>query len=54
MGLLTNDRTLKERISWFTTLIMVAFHLGAIAALFMFSWKALGVALFLWWISGSL
>ena len=38
----------------FTTLIMVAFHIGAVAALFMFSWKALGVALAFYWIAGSL
>jgi len=54
MGLFENDRTFKERISWFTTFIMVVFHLCAVAALFMFNWKALGVAVFLWWVSGSL
>jgi fatty-acid desaturase len=54
MGLLKQDRTFTEHISWFTTFIMIAFHLGAIAALFMFSWKALALAIFLWWVSGSL
>src|SRR5215467_12407542 len=33
---------------------MVAFHIGAVAALFMFSWKGLFVSMLLWWISGSL
>jgi len=33
---------------------MLAFHLGAIAALFMFSWKGLAIALFLWWLTGSM
>jgi len=33
---------------------MIIFHIGAVAALFMFSWKALFVSLFLWWVSGSL
>jgi len=33
---------------------MVIFHIGAIAALFMFSWQALVVSLVLWWVSGSL
>ncbi|MGC2745551.1 MAG: fatty acid desaturase, partial [Candidatus Angelobacter sp.] len=33
---------------------MVAFHIGAVAALFMFTWKAFFVALFLWWVAGSL
>jgi stearoyl-CoA desaturase (delta-9 desaturase) len=32
---------------------MVLFHIGAIAALFFFSWKALFVALFLYWVAGS-
>jgi stearoyl-CoA desaturase (delta-9 desaturase) len=32
---------------------MLMFHIGAVAALFMFSWKAVGVALLLWWIVGS-
>jgi sn-1 stearoyl-lipid 9-desaturase len=43
-----------NEINWITTIFMVAFHLGAIAALFFFTWKALFVACFLWWISGSL
>jgi stearoyl-CoA desaturase (delta-9 desaturase) len=34
--------------------VMVVFHIGAIAALFFFSWKAAALALFLWWVSGSL
>jgi stearoyl-CoA desaturase (delta-9 desaturase) len=50
----TGDRTFREPISPLTTAIMVLFHVGAVAALFMFSWKALAVALLLWWISGSL
>jgi sn-1 stearoyl-lipid 9-desaturase len=33
---------------------MALFHLGAVAALFFFTWQALSVALFLWWVSGSL
>jgi fatty-acid desaturase len=48
------DRTFTEPISPITTLFMLVFHLGAVAALFMFSWKALGLAVLLWWISGSL
>lgn len=30
--------------NWFTTLFMAAFHIGAIAALFCFSWKAFAVS----------
>jgi fatty-acid desaturase len=41
-------------INWLTTMFMVIFHIGAIAALFMFSWKALFVGLFFYWVAGSL
>ena len=41
-------------ISWNTTIFMILFHAGAIAALFMMSWRAIPVALVLWWVSGSL
>ena len=41
-------------INWVTAIFMVIFHLGAVAALFMFSWQALAVTLVLWWVSGSL
>jgi len=37
-----------------TTSFMVAFHAGAIAALFFFSWKALLLAVLLWWVTGSM
>jgi sn-1 stearoyl-lipid 9-desaturase len=54
MSLLKHDRTFREPVSRVTTFFMLAFHVGAVAALFMFSWKALALALFLWWVSGSL
>jgi len=41
-------------INWTTTSFMVIFHLGTIAALFMFSWEALAVTVLLWWVAGSL
>src|ERR1700760_1185206 len=37
-----------KKINWTTTLFMVAFHVGAVAALFMFSWKALIVSVVLY------
>ena len=43
-----------DEINWVTAIFMALFHVGAIAALFFFSWKALLVAMFLWWVSGSL
>ena len=33
---------------------MIAFHIGAIVALFYFSWPAFIVAMALWWIAGGL
>ena len=54
MSFLQNDRTFHEPISPITTFFMVAFHIGAIAALFMFSWKAVILAAALWYVSGSL
>ena len=43
-----------DQINWVTAIFMGLFHVGAIAALFFFTWKALVVACFLWWVSGSL
>ena len=36
-------------VSWFATL-----HAGALLAPWTFTWTGLGVALFLWWLSGSI
>jgi fatty-acid desaturase len=47
-------KTEKAGINWTTTIFLLIFHAGAIAALFMWSWKAFAVTLFLWWVSGSL
>ena len=44
----------KNEINWITASFMIAFHIGAAAALFFFSWKALFLAIFLWWVAGSL
>jgi stearoyl-CoA desaturase (delta-9 desaturase) len=41
-------------INWVTSTFMGLFHVGAIVALFFFSWKAFFVAMFLWWIATSL
>src|SRR6202051_4447411 len=37
------------RMNWPTAIVMGLFHVGAIAALFMFSWRDFAVALFLLW-----
>ena len=44
----------KDEVNWITAAFMAAFHVGAVAALFFFTWKALLVAIFLWWVAGSL
>ncbi len=48
-----HDRTFTQPIVWLTFIVMVVFHIGAIAALFMFSWKPFLVAILLWWIAGG-
>jgi stearoyl-CoA desaturase (delta-9 desaturase) len=48
------DRAIRAGINWGTAIAMGLFHVGAIAALFFFTWPAFFVAIFLWWISGSL
>jgi fatty-acid desaturase len=53
MSFFRTDKTFSQPISWVTTLFMAAFHIGAVAALFFFSWKALALAAILWYISGS-
>ena len=43
-----------QRLNWPTTLVMVILHLGAIAALFMFSWRDLALTAFLLWFATGL
>ena len=54
MSIFTGDRTFRQPINRTTTFFMVLFHIGAVAALFLFSWKAFTLALILWWVAGSL
>ncbi|HLY16775.1 MAG TPA: fatty acid desaturase [Bryobacteraceae bacterium] len=44
----------KQPLNWPTTLVLVLLHIGAIAALFMFSWVNLAVMLFLLWFATGL
>jgi sn-1 stearoyl-lipid 9-desaturase len=44
----------KTEVNWVTAIFMGIFHVGAIAALFFFSWKNLIVATVLWWMATSL
>jgi fatty-acid desaturase len=52
-----NETMIKERpkgINWHTAIFMGLLHVGAVAALFVFTWQALLTAILLWWISASL
>src|SRR6202162_2798756 len=37
--------------NWFTSAIMILLHIGAVAALFMFSWKAFIISAVLYWMA---
>ena len=54
MRRLASDKTFTQPIVWITTFFIGAFHVGAFAALFFFSWKAFLFAMLLWWVAGSL
>jgi stearoyl-CoA desaturase (Delta-9 desaturase) len=43
-----------QKINWINSIVFALFHIGAIAALFMFSWRAFFVALFLYWFTTGL
>ena len=46
------DRTYSQPLVPITAIILSAFHVGAVVALF--CWKALALAALLWWVTGSL
>jgi stearoyl-CoA desaturase (delta-9 desaturase) len=43
-----------QNLNWPTITVLALLHAGAIAALFFFTWQALGVALFLYWMATGL
>src|ERR1035438_2842668 len=43
----------SSRFNWVTVGALALFHVGALAALFLFTWQALWIALALLWISGG-
>ena len=53
MSLFENDKSFTQPINWITTFFICGFHVGAIAALFFFTWKALLIAAIVYWIAGS-
>ena len=44
----------RQGLNWFTSLVLVVLHLGAVAALFCFSWQRLAVAVVLYYIATGL
>ena len=48
------DMCPPQKINWTNSIAFGLFHIGAVAALFMFSWQALAVALFLFWMCTGL
>jgi stearoyl-CoA desaturase (delta-9 desaturase) len=41
----------RHKTNWITSVALILFHLGAIAALFMFSWKSLAITVALYWMA---
>jgi fatty-acid desaturase len=41
----------KDKVNWITSIALIIFHVGAIGALFMFSWKALAITAALYWMA---
>jgi fatty-acid desaturase len=50
----SHDRTFTQPVVWVTALFIAMFHVGAVAALFVFSWPAFLLATVLWWVAGGL
>jgi stearoyl-CoA desaturase (delta-9 desaturase) len=44
----------EQGINWPTTVTLVLFHLGAIAALFLFSWRLFAITVLLYWVTTGL
>ena len=53
MTSLAFDADGKLKVSWITFIFMTIFHIGAVVALFFFSWQNLFAALVLLWVAGS-
>jgi fatty-acid desaturase len=54
MSVFTEDRTFQQPFNWITTGFMLAFHVCAIAALFMLTWKGVAIAAALYGVAGCL
>jgi fatty-acid desaturase len=43
-----------QRVNWPVSVVLVLFHLGAIAALFLFNWQVFAAAVVLYWLTTGL
>src|SRR6201984_2657031 len=48
---LKKKQAAENEINWITASFMMLFHVGAIVALFFFTWKAFFIAVFFWWLA---
>jgi stearoyl-CoA desaturase (delta-9 desaturase) len=44
----------RHKINWLTAIVLILLHIGAVAALFMFSWRVFAASLFLYWMTVAL
>jgi stearoyl-CoA desaturase (delta-9 desaturase) len=44
----------RKNLNWTTAIVLIIFHLCAVAALFMFSWKVFFTTVFLYWVATGL
>jgi stearoyl-CoA desaturase (delta-9 desaturase) len=44
----------QDGVNWLTSVVLVLLHIGAVAALFCFSWRNLAAAVFLYWMATGL
>ncbi|MBI3474578.1 MAG: acyl-CoA desaturase [Acidobacteria bacterium] len=54
MSIFSRDKTFSQPVNLTISLSLAIFHVCAIVALFMFSWKALAFGLLMWWVAESL
>jgi sn-1 stearoyl-lipid 9-desaturase len=54
MSIFSRDKTFSQPVNWTIAISLGIFHICAVAALFMFSWKAMAFGLFMWWTAESL
>jgi fatty-acid desaturase len=41
----------RQKLNWLTTIVLILLHIGAVAALFVFSWRVFAVTVFLYWMT---